>query len=333
MNILTPIIRKVLFLEVRTNQGSAEGKLWLVTRRQGGKFSFNALELDDKNLKKYKHGLAILVVTGDEVVEKPYEATDPSFKKITENEHLIWNINHQSSQGSKISFIRKDILEDFHHLLKGHSVHKVSEYLFKECEIDKEAIVESFFKETVNIKSICKDAKLLNSFSHAIYQTLQLPVLLTILALLLGNFYVNSNFRSEYEEIQTQLNAKRKNEKQLLENKQKIGRMEKHYQNFYSGSLALIADRIASYVPTNVSLNLCSIFPLPKNEEFVLGNKQEDKTPKNIVLVKGEVQTPGSVTLFTELLGADKMFSKVEMLSLERLKDQDYYSFELQITL
>lgn len=335
MNLLCNIISQILFLEIYTCEGGMEVRLWLARRDKRKGFVFTPLKTVDRLvLKKWAFHFAVISITGDDVVAKPYQNGDPFVKKILDNEKLLWTIHHSSHpQDSFIAFVRKEVVDKYHDLLVDSNIAVLEKFISKEKVVDKEKILLSVCEDKFRWNEFHRNAFLLNASCHVIYHKIQLPILLLFFALLLGNFFVNNNLRKEYELVQNQLGVKQRSEKKLRENRQKLGRLEEKYQNFYSGSFALIADRIASYVPVNVDLVLLSIFPLSSNEEFSSTRAQENKQCKDVIRVKGEVSTPGSVTLFTQLLSADKLFSKIEIISLNRQKEDTTYLFELQLML
>lgn len=103
------------------------------------------------------------------------------------------------------------------------------------------------------------------------------------------------------------------------------------YNQIPNQSFALLADRIASYVPANLYLTTMNIFPLGKNRN--LRDRTTLPLEYHIIRIKGTVETPGSVTLLSQLLESDNLFKKVKVIQLGRLKNTNLFEFELEITL
>lgn len=335
MNLLYTVIKQVLLLEIHSRDGVSDVRFWLARRDKHNRFVLKPLKgMDSETLKRWAYYPVVLFVTGDDVVAKPYQQDDSFVKKIINNEKLLWTIQYGSdSQESFIAFVRKEITEKYEVLLADHSLTVLGRFVGKEVDSNKENLLLSLYEEQLSWSKLRRNKPLLNACCQMIYHQIQIPVLLLFFALLLGNFFVNNHLRKEYDVIQNQISVQQRNEKRSRENRLQLGRLEEKYQNFYSGSLALLADRIASYVPVNVDLTLLSIFPLASDNEFSSIKKQESKERKDLIRVKGEVSTPGSVTLFTQLLAADPLFSKIEIVALNRQKEGTIYLFELQLML
>ncbi len=326
-------IHKIGLFEIRISSEKQEARLWKVRFAKGDiDFEQKAFTMDD-SLEKWKHSMALLAITGEGVVSKLYRKDDASVKKITENEELLWTITPtETGEELVVSFLRKDSIGDFLDRLNKSNIYVLDKWIGKSGTFDKEDYVAGIYEREMSLSAIRQTPGRLNMVCNVMYYKFRLPVLLLFFFLLLGNFLLNTRFRKEYEAVQTELNMKQRNDKARQENQKKEGRIQAEYQKIPDCSFALIADRVASYVPINVRLNLLSVFPLESGSSII--NRQKGlKLKTGTVVVKGEVEIPGSITLFSQLLSSDKMFSKVEILSLARQKDSSMFSFELLINL
>ncbi len=328
-------INKIWLFEIRIDGGKQEARLWKVRFAKGSlRFEQKDFKMEG-SLEKWKHSMALLSITGEGVVSKLYRKDDASIKKVTENEELLGSITPtESGEELVVSFLRKDAVGEFLNRLEKNHIYVLDKWIGKIGTFNKENYVAGFYEKEMNLAAIRQTPGRLNMVCNVIYYKLRLPVLLVFFFLLLGNFFLNTRYRKEYEAVQTELSMKQRSDKVQQENQKKKGRIQAEYQKIPDCSFALIADRIASYVPTNVSLHLLSVFPLESGGGSSIVNRQKGlKLRTGTVIVKGEVEIPGSITLLSQLLSSDKMFSKVEILSLERQKDSSMYSFELLINL
>jgi hypothetical protein len=302
-----------------------------VVKYDRGEVRYEKKEFKKESLEKWKHNMTILSITGDQVVSKIYQQDDLSIKKITEKENLIWSITQTESKELLISFLSKEYTVDFIESLAKNSIYVMETWVDRSDAFDKKQRITAFYETQMTLSAIRKSGKL-NTLCNLLYHKLQLSVLLLLFFLLLGNYFMNADIRKEYETKQTELNIKQRNNKTKLENQQKLGRIAEEYNKIPDCSFALIADRIASYVPANVRLNLLSIFPVESGSSSMVRNKGL-KIKAGMIVIRGDVDLPGSVTLFTQFLSADKLFSKVDIVTLSRKKDSSMFEFELHVTL
>lgn len=334
MRLLQYIMGKSVLFEVRVSNEPIDIKLWVVHNSSKG-VRLEQKELDtNKSLEKWKHSMAILSVSGEQIVSKIYPKNDAAIKKITENKDLLCNITPSGEDDEcLVSFLRRDGINEFIELLDKNNIHILDIWITRNELSTRKKQLNDFYRKEMTLSSIRKTPGRLNIFCDSIYYKLRLPVLLILFCVLLANFFFNTQLRNEYEIIQTELNMKQRNDKTFRENQKKQNRLQTEYQKIPDCSFALIADRIASYVPTSVQLNLLSVFPLESARSLAGSREKGLKLKTGSIIVKGEVEIPGSVTLFTQFLGNDNLFSKVEILSLSKQKDSSLFNFELQITL
>lgn len=334
MKISQYIMGKSLLVEVKVANERNEVKLWVVNSgKKGVRIQHKESDME-KSLEKWKHSMAVLSISGDQIVSKLYPNDDPAIKKITENKDLVWSIiPSEKNNECLVSFLRKDSLGESIELLDKNNIHILDTWIGRNEIPDKEKRITDFYNKEMSIPAIRKTPGRLNVICDVLYFKLRLPILLLFFCLLLGNFFINTQLRKDYETIQTELNLKRRNYKAFQENQKKQNRLQTEYEKITDVSFALIADRIASYVPTNVQLNLLSVFPLESTRSSARSREKGLKLKIGSIIVKGEVEIPGSVTLFTQFLSSDNLFSKVEILSLHKQKDSSLFNFELLITL
>ncbi|MBP1614996.1 MAG: hypothetical protein H6Q13_2444 [Bacteroidetes bacterium] len=328
------MIRNILFFEVCTTGEEISIKLWKV------KYAKDQIYLDSKqfdgikSLEKWKHNMAVLFVTGNLVVSKQCVKGDAYINKITENEELFWDMTLVDGGSEQVlSFVRKEMLQDLLEELKKNRIYIIKTLIRKRGDSDIKALLKVFYREEMNFRAIRKSPPIMQIVCDVLYHKLQLPILILFFFTLLGNYFANAHFRRENEIMQTQISIRRKSDEAKQHNESKLSRLVDEYQKMPDCSFSLIADRIASYVPTNLRLNMLSIFPFSNGSPGLNKHKKGLDIRANTIIVKGWVETPGSVTLFSQLLSADNLFAKVEIVSLARRKNASFFDFELQITL
>lgn len=334
MGALRYILNNLLLFELCTGRDENSISIWKVSAKRNGvsltKQTFHNLN----NMDKWKHCAAVLLVTGEQVVEKKLRSTDAFIQKITENPELLWNLHSQiDSEEQTISFLRKELTEELVESLKKHNIYVFEKWISKNENPDREQMVADFYKKQINLSDIRKDPVQTNLLSLVIYYKIRLPILLLFFVILLGNFLLNARVRQEYEIVQSELYLNQRKNKQQQNNQKKQGRIQSQYQSIPNRSLALIADRIASYVPPKLILNSLILSPLEGIDKNFVSRNKEYKYNKNLISIKGETEIPGEVSLFTQYLDKDQLFSGVKIHSLTREKDSFLFTFELNVEL
>ena len=327
MNLLKGIFNKILLFDIRIDNDYADISFYVV-KYKGDNLIYQPQGYKTKILERWKNNIAILSITGEQIVSRAYQAEDTATRKIAENEQLVWSISQETNDNATISFLRKELLNEITSLLEKNKIH-IAETWINRYEIhDRDEKIASFLNRKINFTHIRRSKSDLNLFSELLYHKVKLPVLLLLFCALLANFFVNSNIRKEYEQNQILLTNKQRDTKTKAE-KDGNNRISGEYAKIPTHYYALIADRIASYVPDNVRLGQLTLFPIGKNSPRNRGIIIESKS----IIVKGDVDIPGSITLFTQLLSADNMFSKVDIASLSRKEGATIFEFELLITI
>lgn len=334
MGALKYIINKLLLFELCTSNDGNSIKVWKVSTKRNGTTLVEQKFQSVENLDKWKHCPAILLITGEQVVEKRLKTTDTSIQKITDNSELLWSLCPQiTSEEQTISFVRKELAEELNESLERNNIYILEKWINKNESPSKEQIISDFYKKRFNLSDIYKNPIQTNLLSLVVYYKLRLPLLLLFFIILLGNFLLNTRIRQEYEVVQSELYLNQRKNKQQQDDQKKQGRIQSQYQSIPNRSLALIADRIASYIPPQIVLNSLILSPLEgMGKNFVSRNK-EMKFNNNSISIKGETEIPGGASLLTQYLGSDHLFSSVKIHSLIREKDSALFTFELNVEL
>ena len=135
--------------------------------------------------------------------------------------------------------------------------------------------------------------------------------------------------RRKQHHSETAYNIRLQKNKQEKENSEKANRLFGEYDKISSYPLALLSDRIASYMPKDI--RLVSMVFFPENRSNAGAGTRSNNA--NLIIVKGKAEITGTVLLFAQYLQEDKLISKVDIININNLKDNGSYDFELHIIL
>ena len=281
----------------------------------------------DIDIKNKRNSIAIIYVSGDKIISKSYPKASPEIKRITENNDLIWEKQKEGIGEITISFLRKDILSKIIDDLEECNIVLLGICMENLESSDKNLLIEKTINQSLSMNSL-KNITFSNSIFNVLFNKFKLLVLLFYFILLLGNFFYSEKIRNELQLNQVSYNILVLNTKKKNENQDKISRITKNinYQNYRH---SLISDRIASYIPKNITLELLSINPPNEN----LANHKDLKINQNIILIKGWTDISGAVVSLSQNLSSDNLFVETKINSISQRKNSELFDFEIQITL
>lgn len=321
----------VLFIQIEVNNESVSMQLSEFKASEAELFFARKQNVAGGSLGKWKRRMAVLSITGNQVVTKQISLNEILVKKIMENQELLWATFNEAPNGGNIAFVRKETIKHILDELNKNHIYIVKTYIGIENFTEIKCLLQKYWLTEMRFRAIKQNPVLLNATLEALFYKLRLPFLVVIFVLLLGNFFINNHLRQENEVTRVQLNLMNK-EKEVNNKVQKdLNRLQTIYEKTSGVSFALIADRIASYVPSNLQLNSLIICP-NTTQSYVSGKTKNGlEIKENLIIITGNVETPGSVSLFSELLAEDKLFQKVEIVSLNKQKKSYFFDFELHI--
>lgn len=334
MNFTSYLFRKIVLLHVETGHNGIARKEWAVVRFSKGKAIIGTWEeFDFEFLSKWKNSPALIVITGDDIIYKEYNKQDANNKRIQKDPSFLWNIELNDNQIEFISFMRKDNLKDFLQAVNQQHLMLIDTWIYAaNVEYSLQNRLEKLYADQFKPCALLKTPNCKDILANALFQRFFLPVLLLFFILLLGNYFLNSYYTKQYQQKQAIIQQnKRESRMNSVKEQQKKNQLIASYNQIPNRSIALLADRIASYIPVNMYLTLLDIFPGGK--EINSRDKKELPLGYHLIRLKGVVETPGSVTLLSQFLEADNLFKKVKVNQLDRIKNKNLFEFELVITL
>lgn len=331
MGVIKRIMNRVLFFELCVNDSAKDLKVWSVCCK-GNEILFAEQLLNvEEEIKKWKYTPAFLLITGDLIVCKCFQIDDPFSQRITDNPELLWDIYGEPDlERQMISFVRKEQTEDLTDLLNQNRIILLKKWVRAHGEGNEKKLIRDFYKEHFEFSSLFRNIPFANTLSLIVYHKIRLPVLLCFFVILLGNFGLNTYVYKEYEMVQGELHMNKRYSKERQVQSQKEGSILSQYKSVPVFPAALIADRIASYVPPRLMLSSLRLFPLEHAGSAFNQNKGLGRVDKKI-RIKGETSIPGCVSLFSQYLEDDELFSGVKINSLVKKGDSSDFVFELEV--
>lgn len=330
MRILSSILNEITAIEVEVSNGIAS------TRISKARYSLKnsaviLREIDDDKQEwtKGANGVAVLFITGNDVGSKEFDITDDeAIKKITENNNLLWTISEKDGN-RRIDFIRKSSLENVWQEIGRKGFYITDITVTRQEDNGIHTTLEELYEKKLNTGLVKKSKEFRAFFFDSLFDKIKLPVLLFFFVLLFINYIAFSNIRGKYEISETAYHIELQRNKQEAENSEKANRLFSAYNNTGEYSLALMSDRIACYIPADMRLTSMVFFP--DDRAAARGNRVNDKG--NVIIVKGKSSMAGTVLLFAQHLQEDNLFGKVDIITINNLKESSSYDFELQIIL
>lgn len=331
MQLLTSILSEIFVIEVEVSHSAVSMKMnqAVYSFRNSG-IILREIDNEQFSLWKKKPGIAILIISGNDIGSKDCgtSVNDETVRKITDNENLLWTV-HEENDSHTIDFIRKSSLDSILNEIARKNLYIADITVSQRADIDIHTKLQQVYEKKLNFDLVKKSKEFREFFFDSLFEKIKLPLLLLFFLLLFINYVVYSNIREKYEFRETAYNIQLQKNKQDIENREKASRLFGEYNKIQSYPLALISDRIASYIPRDVWLTSMVFFP--ENRSRASGQVENDS--RSVIIVKGKAEIAGTVLLFAQYLQEDKLFSKIDILNINNLKDGGLYDFEIHIIL
>lgn len=333
MNIPSFLFRKITLLHIEMGQdGIVRRKSAAVHFSKGKAVMGSWADFDMATLSKWKNAPALVLITGENIISRAYDKQDAGNKRIMNDAGFLWDLNVADGGGETLSFLRREQLAEFLQAIGQQHLVLIDTWIYgSDTEYSIPSRLEKLYADRFKSSALMKSSDFKNTLANALFQKLFLPVLLLFFGLLLGNYFLNSYYTKQYQEKQNIIQQNKRESRASSAEEQKKNQLLAGYTQIPDQSFALLADRIASYVPVGMFLTAMDIFPLSRKTNPA--NKKVLPLDFHVIRIKGTVEVPGSITLLSQLLEADSLFEKVKVVQLERIKNEDVFEFELEITL
>lgn len=284
---------------------------------------------DNEDTRKNKNAIIFLYIQGSDVVSREHDIQDSeTIRKITGNDNLLWTI-HKEGDRNSIDFIRKSSLDSEIKEIERKSIYIAGITVSNRCGLDIHEGMNLFYRDKLNIDLLKKSREFRGFFFDSLFYKIRLPILLFLLLLLLVNYLVFSNLKEKYDVSEAAYTVQLQKMKRETQDSEKTHRLFDEYNKIPYYPLAVLSDRIASYMPKDVRLTSMVFFPETRSN---IREKNMDHS-RDIVVLKGNAGIAGTVLLFTHYLQEDKLFNKVGIINITNLEGTDLYNFELEVEL
>lgn len=333
MRIARYIMHKSLFFELCINENEEKVRVWNVYYKSETVWLEEWKTDYEEGIRKWKYVPTLLLITSEAVINKRLQTDDHILQRITDNKELLWEISEEpDGVQQNISFLRKEKVDNLTNLLSRHHIPILKTWIRKTARENEKDLISDFYEKQLKASSLFQNIPLSNTLSLLAYQKLRLPVLLCIFIVALANFGLNNHLRKEYEKTSAELQTAKRHNKDLQANPDEEGSLFSQYQSERVYPSALMADRIASYVPQQLILTSLKLFTEGKNKpDNHLRKKQTKEVVEKIIFIKGETSVPGCVSLFSQSLENDKLFKDVTIKSLLKKSNSPDFTFELVV--
>lgn len=333
MNIISYLFRKILLFRIEMDKNGIKQKEVATVCFVKGKARVGEWKSFEAGaFSKWKNSPALIVVTGEGIISKAYDKQDATCKRIMKDPELLWDVEEEKGRQPMISFLRRGSLSGFLQTVSLHHLALIDTWIYSaDIEYDIQTRLEKLYLAHFKSTALWKSSDCRDILANILFQKIFLPVLLSVFVLLLGNYFLHSYYTKQYQQKQNIIYRSERDTRASSLHEKKKNQLLGGYNQIPNQSFALLADRIASYVPVNLFLTSMQVFPLGKSP-----NIKEKKTlhvDYRLIRLKGMVETPGSVTLLSQLLESDKLFDKVKVVRLGRKKNTELFEFEMEITL
>lgn len=150
-----------------------------------------------------------------------------------------------------------------------------------------------------------------------------------ILAILLVNFLFFSSYRSDINQLTSEIQLNESYKKQLLQLQEQVSQKEKLLKGLQSVSnskVSLYLDKIASEIPNTILLSELKYQPLEKR----IKKDKQIQLEENVIIIAGSSKKDTNFNAFVEVLGQKKWIDTVTILSYGKEKNTDN-AFEISL--
>lgn len=290
------------------------------------------LSIDDPgSLKKYRKEPFVLVIGGAGVISKIFSAEDISAARISDNPDKFISYTEPAGGDSfKLTFMRRELFDGLIRQLAPYKLSVISTRIDTHGNILIESLEagDDFFGKGLSLREILHPAPETNQLASVCTNKIMLPVLGGILIILSLNFFIQHNLRQEIQRQQfllTRLNRELNSDTEQEKQRAKVVTM------LLPGSkdnYSLLADRIASVVPAEITLTELTLTPLGKKIQE--GKPLQAQTGK--VKITGNGSSSNPVAVFADSLKSFGFVKDIKLVSLDKDRTGNYV-FEIELYL
>lgn len=280
------------------------------------------VSLNQKTLQKGSP--VVIILTGADVLERTLSEDNPLLARIRANTDIVRSESPLPDGNVEVAFIKKTLADKAMSMLTSTGAYAVGTCVMKYADNDAiRRIMGEIISKELTLRKLYKNPVITDNICSAVYMRLRLPVLVTFLVVLLGNWFVYSALshkigktRIDAERIAVQFHHLSKHQKQHD--------MMRRMTGFPVFSRASLLDAIASKVPDGVMLTLLEI--------RAAGNGKDALARVPVTLRICGTASSENLMTFISSLKTETRFSGLSIVSYGRSgHSRDTNAFELSI--
>ena len=258
------ILKTVTILTVTLHKDtSPQLRLYRIKHSKGNVIILNSQEGDNMSEWNVKSPV-IIVVTGYGIIKKDILGNTAIYEKVkTDSTTYTFSENNKEFMFLRNTNIQ-NILEKLHILkVRCLSLRLSDVQYMNDTDVLKYAL--DFFDKKATAENLFSFTLEADIIAGVIYERLRLPVLCSIFILLLANTFIRNNLENKYNAQKGVLNHLQRNQ---IQHEKSNNNKKAYAEEFLHASdirYAVIADRIASIVPDDISLTTLHIASLDKD--------------------------------------------------------------------
>lgn len=273
--------------------------------------------------KQAKSGLVLLVVTGAAIGSRELDRSNPIVRRIIDNPELL---SSEHADGTRIDYVRRSLLDDARAWSERSGQFVVGTVVTADLgSIDIDAEVDDVRRRRLSFNSLKSDAALRGFLAARLFRKLLLPVLLFWLVVLVANFFISSSLTEKLAEHQALSYETGRSARLLSEKNSARSKLVADYEGVAHIEPAVWSDAIASALSDGMRLTEILI-----NEAK---SRRKNAIPDDCVFIslKGESLNSETVSAFSENLKRIAYFRRIEVVSLNRVRNEDLSTFEIHV--
>lgn len=277
-------------------------------------------------LKQTKSGLVLLAVTGAAVGSRELDRSNPIVRRIVDNPELL---SSEHADGTRIDYVRSSLLDDVRAGLERSGQFVMGIVVTADLDsLDIGAEAETVRRRSLSFSALKSDAALRDFLASRLFRKLLQPLLLFWLAVLAANFWVSTSLTEKLAERQALSYESGRSARLLSEKNSAVSKLVADYEGIaHIEQPSAWSDAVASAIPDGMRLTEILINE-PKS-------RRKNVVPDDCVFIslKGETLNPATVAAFSESMKHIAGFSGIEVVGLNRAKNEDFSTFEVHILL
>lgn len=325
MKFFEYVFYRLLVIHLITDENRQTVQL-ILFKRKGNSMVIEKNEnnsLDD--YKNFKWPI-ILCVSGKNIIEKTIEKDNKlnNFERIENNPEFIVD-DFVNNEHRYKAFVRKELLQEILDTINKYKLSLYTIFLRKnQSEITDPFFVNVFLesiKHNSDLDSINFACKIANNKT-------KIGLLISFLVILIVNYYIFNKRELKYSSFSDELTAIKVSSKNQTKNNVNTKEISELFMlKNIDRPFTVIFDKIASLVPNDIKLTFLSFNPL---KEPIKENKLI-KVDDNTAEIRGYSKNTASIILFTEQIANQAFVKHVNLISMIKDKNKDYYQFVINV--